>query len=84
MMLLKTCCTISAPSQWCVSPFRTTGAPLTSFVIQDNHDADAFIKPVSRADVPDYYDSTFSFDANPPMLTPPLSHNEPHGLPDNG
>ncbi|KAF8260333.1 hypothetical protein EI94DRAFT_1748778 [Lactarius quietus] len=25
-------------------------------VTMDNHDADAFIKPVSRADVPDYYD----------------------------
>lgn len=23
---------------------------------QDNHDAEAFLKPVSRSDVPDYYD----------------------------
>lgn len=23
---------------------------------QDNHDAEAFLKPVSKSDVPDYYD----------------------------
>lgn len=23
---------------------------------QDNHDAEAFLKPVSRTEVPDYYD----------------------------
>jgi Bromodomain len=27
-----------------------------TFYTQDNHDAEAFLKPVSKADVPDYYD----------------------------
>ena len=35
-------------------PGPSVHASLT--VAQDNHDADAFLKPVSRIDVPDYYD----------------------------
>lgn len=34
-------------------------ARLTADTAQDNHDAEAFLKPVSRTDVPDYYDGTF-------------------------
>ena len=29
---------------------------LTRVLVKDNRDAEAFLKPVSRADVPDYYD----------------------------
>ena len=28
---------------------------------QDNHDAEAFLKPVSRSDYPDYYESAPSY-----------------------
>jgi transcriptional activator SPT7 len=30
-----------------------------NFRLQDNHDAEAFLKPVSKGDVPDYYDGVF-------------------------
>jgi hypothetical protein len=37
--------------------------PTKALPFQDNHDADAFLKPVSRIEVPDYYDgSASSFD----------------------
>jgi transcriptional activator SPT7 len=28
--------------------------------VQDNRDAEAFLKPVSKAEVPDYYDCTYA------------------------
>lgn len=34
-------------------------SPLSCLSLQDNRDADAFLKPVSRTDYPDYYESKF-------------------------
>ena len=44
-----------------VCHFRTLQINASKLVLesQDNRDAEAFLKPVSRAEVPDYYDGTY-------------------------
>jgi len=39
---------------------------------QDNRDAEAFLKPVSKAEVPDYYDGTYLWFRSGLILTVPL------------
>ena len=39
---------------------------------QDNRDAEAFLKPVSKAEVPDYYDCTYLVSVQKVILTLPL------------
>ena len=48
----------SEQSLWCSSPTLPTYRLFPDTCHQDNHDAEAFLKPVAKSDVPDYYDGT--------------------------
>lgn len=51
----KGCCLSSEPSPWYALPPHTRHTS-RSCSLQDNRDAEAFLKPVSRMDYPDYYE----------------------------
>jgi len=70
----KGCCLSSVPSPWyALAPH--TRHTLPSCSLQDNRDAEAFLKPVSRMDYPDYYERAacklWSFFSELMSFTPP-------------
>ena len=50
---------------------------------KENHDAEAFLKPVLRAEVPDYYDGQFTTCLTTPVTHQRDSHITPHGSANN-